>query len=143
MLRSVYGAHITYAKVRIFQHRWFWPLPGDRAMTPNGWMYFPGKAYVPDFSSASVPLYDKGVFIHEGAHLYQWYALGVPLWLVAPLDRNYDYRLVPGQPFAKYGIEQMAMIAEHFYVLSRGGVPRDLPDKSYTAASYAALLPVR
>ena len=143
VLRGVFGASIPYEKVRIFKHRWFWPLPNNRAMTPNGSIYFPGRSYFSDFSAASTPLYDKGVFVHESTHLYQWYAMGTPLWMVAPLDRNYDYRLVPGQPFRKYDIEQMAMIAQHWYVLSHGGRPRDLPDQSYTAASYAALLPVR
>lgn len=143
MLRDVFGPRISYASVRVHPHPWFWPLPRDRSMSPNGSMYLSPRIYAPDLSAPTVPLYAKGVFVHEATHLYQWYVLGWPLWIAAPFDREYDYKLIAGKPFDKYGIEQMGMIAEHYYVLKHGGRPSDLPDKAYTAASYAALLPVR
>ncbi len=143
MLSSVYGHRIPYAKVTVFARRWMWPFPNNRSMAPNGNMYMPGNDYADDFSKRGVSLYHRGVFIHEGAHLYQWYVLGWKVWAIGPFARNYDYKLIPGQAYDKYGLEQMGMIAEHYYVLRHGGHPADIPDRSYTAESYAALLPVR
>ena len=143
MLRSVYGIRIPFSAVRILAHRWYWPLPSDRAMSPNGNMYMPGEYYANDYAAGHVSLYHKGVFIHEGAHLYQWYVLGWIVWARGPLDRDYTYKLVVGRRYEEYGLEQMGMIAEHYYVLTHGGRPSDLPDGNYTAASYAAILPVR
>ena len=143
MLTQVYGYRIPFNKVLVFPRRWTWPFPTNRSMAPNGNMYMPGRNYASDFSAPTATLYHKGVFIHEGAHLYQWYVLGWVVWARGPFARNYDYRIIPGQPYEKYGLEQMGMIAEHYYVLKHGGRPADLPDKSYSAASYAKLLPAR
>ena len=99
MLSSVYGRGIPYAKVTVFPRRWMWPFPNNRSMAPNGNMYMPGADYAADFAAPSVSLYHKGVFIHEGAHLYQWYVLGWTVWTRGPFARNYDYRLVPGQRY--------------------------------------------
>lgn len=143
MLSGVYGHKIPHARVLVFPRRWMWPFPNDRSMAPNGNMYMPGKDYATDFSAASVSLYHKGVFIHEGAHLYQWYVLGWIVWARGPFARNYGYKLIPGQAYNEYGLEQMGMIAEHYYVLKHGGYPAGLPDKTYTAESYATLVPVR
>lgn len=139
MLRSVYGDAIPYDRVRVHARRWFWPLSNKRAMAPNGHVYWPGADYADDFAAPDVPLSLRAVFVHEGAHLFQWYALGWTVWLRGPFDRNYDYRLVPGRRFAEYGLEQMGMIAQHHFTLARGG-RIGLP---YAAADYAALLPVR
>ena len=143
MLSSVYGHRIPFSNVLVFPHRWSWPLPTNRSMAPNGNIYLPGADYAADLSAHTVSLYHKGVFVHEGAHLYQWYVLGWTVWARGPFDRDYDYKLIPGQPYDKYGLEQMGMIAEHYYVLKHGGRPSNLPVKSYTAESYAALLPVK
>lgn len=143
LLRGVYGDGIRYERVRIHPHRWFWPLPNNRSMAPNGHMYLPGADYAEDFAAPDVPLWHRGLFVHEGAHLFQHYGLGWTVWLRGPFDRNYGYRLEPGRPYRRYGLEQMAMIAQHWFLLSHGAHPRDLPDPTYTAAHYADLLPVR
>jgi hypothetical protein len=138
MLRSVFKDTIQYDKVRIHSERWAFVFPGDRAMAPNGEIYFPGATYEADFAAATVSLARKAVFIHEGTHLYQWYGLGQTVWARGPFDRNYDYALVPGRTFQEYGLEQMGMIAEHYYtLLHRGRI--GLP---YTLADYQAILPV-
>ena len=142
MLREVYGNRIPVTRVRIYAHRWMWPFPTDRAMAPNGSMYMPDRNYAADYSAPGVNLYHKGVFIHECAHLYQWYVLSWNVWARGPFDRTYTYELVPGRKFVDYGLEQMGMIAEHYYVLKHGGRPGDLPDSSYTVENYASILPV-
>lgn len=139
ILRSVYGERITYPEVKVSEHRWFWPLANDRAMAPNGKIYFPGQTYAADFAAAGVSLYKRSVFVHEGAHLYQWYGLGRTVWLRGPFDRDYDYELVPGKEYADYGLEQMGSIAQDYYTLRSGG---RLASIKYPLSAYASLLPV-
>lgn len=136
ILQSVFGNWIEYPRVRIHSERWAPVFPNDRAMAPNGEIYFPGAEYAADFAFA--PLAKRATFVHEGTHLYQWYGLRQTVWLRGPFQRNYNYALVPGRRFQDYGLEQMGMIAQHYYVLREGGrIP--LP---YTLADYQALLPV-
>ncbi len=138
LLRSIFRDKIDYAKVRIHSERWTWPFPQDRAMAPNGDAYFPGDEYAPDFSLATVSLSKRATFVHEAAHLYQWYGLRRTVWLRGAFDRNYNYTLVPGKRYEDYGLEQMGSIAQDYYTLREGGRhPR------YTLADYADLLPVR
>ena len=142
ILRSIYGAGIRYDKVRIHSERWLFIFPKNRPMAPNGHIYFPGETYEEDFSSSHVSLNKKSIFVHEGAHLFQWYGLGWIVWARGPSDRNYDYTLVPGKAYSDYGLEAMGMIAQHYYVLKHGGRPANLPDKDHTVEDYAKLLPV-
>lgn len=143
LLRGVYGNGIAYDRVRLFSRPWMPIFPRNRGMAPNGNVYMPGNKYADDYASPGVPLGLQAVFVHEGAHLYQWYGLGWIVWLRGPFARNYRYRLVPGRRYAEYGLEQMGMIAQHWFILASGGRPAGLPDPSYTAASYAHLLPAR
>lgn len=139
MLRGLFGDGIDYPRVRIHPHRWWFVFPGDRPMAPNGHGYFPGSTYAADFADPAVPLRQRAVFVHEGTHLYQWYGLDQWVWLRGPFQRRYGYRLEPGKPFTAYGLEQMGMIAQHYFTLANGGrIP--LP---YTLADYAPLLPLR
>ncbi|MGI4878665.1 MAG: hypothetical protein ACRYG4_14390 [Janthinobacterium lividum] len=139
ILRSVYGERITYPEVRVSQHRWFWPLPDDRAMAPNGNIYFPGQTYAADFAAVGASLYNRSVFVHEGAHLYQWYGLGRSVWLRGSFDRDYGYELVPGKRYEDYGLEQMGSIAQDYFTLRSGVRSATL---KYPLSAYAELLPV-
>ena len=139
MQRAMFGNGIDYDRARIHPYNMWWPFPNVRAISPNGSIYFAPRHYRPDFSASDVPLRLKALFMHESTHVYQWYGLGWWVWLRGPFDRNYSYELVPGRIFHQYGLEQMGMIVEHYYTLLQGGV---VP-KSYTAADYETLLPLR
>lgn len=141
MLQGVYGNRIPYAKINLFSHRWTWPFSEDRSMAPNGDMYFPGHQYADDFSSPSVNVVRRSVFVHEGAHLYQWYVLRRVVWARGPFARNYDYILVPDKPWKDYGLEQMAMIGQDYWLKKHGG-PVQNPAQ-FPMAAYDALLPAR
>ncbi len=138
LLRTIFGDKIDYPKVRIHSERWTWPFPQDRAMAPNGEAYFPGTEYAADFSSAATPLARRATFVHEAAHLYQWYGLHRTVWLRGPFARDYDYTLQPGKAYQDYGLEQMGSIAEDYYILREGG-----RNVRYVLADYASLLPVK
>jgi hypothetical protein len=140
IIRSVFGISIPLDKVRIHSERWLPGFPTDRAMAPNGHIYFPGDTYRADFAVAG--LYDRSVLVHESTHLYQYYSLGWSLILRGPFDRDYEYELVKDRPFSRYGLEEMGMIAQHFYTLREGGVlPRRY--QKYVLADYAPMLPIR
>lgn len=139
LLRSVYAGGITYDKVRVHSERWAFVFPKDRAMAPNGEAYFPGAEYAADFSLPTTPLSKRATFVHEGAHLYQWYGLGRVVWARGPFARNYDYELEPGRAYEDYGLEQMGSIAQDYYTLREGGRIAG----PYTLADYAPMLPVR
>ncbi len=136
LLRGVFGDGIAYGQVRVHPQRLCWPFPRDRAMAPNGHLYFPG-CYEDDFAGPAVSLRRRALFVHEGAHLYQWYGLQQWVWLRGPFDRRYAYALVPGKPYEAYGLEQMGMIAEHYYLLANGG-RTGLP---WPIEAYRAILP--
>jgi hypothetical protein len=137
MLQSVFGTGINYPSVRVHNHKYIFFQPDDTAMTPNGQIYFPSAHYLADFSTAS--LGDRAWFVHEGAHLYQYYGLGWNLIMRAPFDRGYDYTLDSKKTgLSEYGLEQMGDIAQDYFRLKNGGSI----SKKYALSDYAALLPI-
>jgi hypothetical protein len=141
LLQSVFSYFIRTWDVRVYDQPFLGVFPRHRAMAPNGHLYFPGTLWLDDFAAPGVALSKRALFIHEGTHLYQWYGLGRTVWLRGPFARNYEYELTPGKKFADYGLEQMGMIAQHYYMLREGG---SLPvEYRYSLADYQAILPVR
>ena len=131
MARSVFGDSIDYSKVRLVEGKW-WPLhPRRAAMAPMGNMYFhpDGAGWSDDFSKES--LSDRGFFIHELTHVWQAQNSGR---FYLPLMRHpfcrYAYRLKPGKPFHRYGVEQQAEIVRHVFLAKHGGHPPIHPPES-------------
>ncbi len=141
ILRSVYGDTIAYNKVLIYNRAF---KPGMRISAPNGNIYYPAASYRKDFSV--LDLNTRSTLVHEGIHLYQYYFLGWRVMLRGPFDRNYEYRLLKGKAFSRYGLEGMGMIAQHYYILREGGTISDTSSNTdyskYTVASYQHLLPL-
>jgi hypothetical protein len=138
LLASVFASHIDYKAARVFGRKWQFFQPDNTAMTPNGNIYFPPAHYVADFSLATVPLSKRAWFVHEGAHLYQFYGLRWNVIARGILDRNYDYELVAGKKLSHYGLEQMGSIAADYYTLLNHGAIKG----KYALADYAGLLPL-
>jgi len=90
-------------------------------MAPMGNIYFhpEGGAWSDDFSLESP--HRQAFFIHEMTHVWQAQAKGR---FYLPLMRHpfcrYEYRLDPGKPFARYGLEQQAEIVAHRFLADRG-----------------------
>jgi len=121
LARSVFGDAIDYSKVRLVKGKW-WPFhPRGAAMAPMGNIYFhpADGGWSDDFSKE--PLGRQGFFIHEMTHVWQAQAKGR---FYLPLMRHpfcrYDYRLKPGKPFERYGLEQQAEIVTHRFLADRG-----------------------
>ncbi len=100
-------------------------------MAPRGHVHFhpDGTAYCDDFSEES--LQRQGLLIHELTHVWQTQTMGD--WYLV-LHRHpfckYGYSLKPGQPFARYGIEQQAEIVKHAFWLRHGAKLAGVADKS-------------
>ena len=107
-------------------------------MAPDGelWFHPDSGLFCADFCES--PLHLQGHFIHEMTHVWQAQRSG-RYWL--PLMRHpfcrYAYDIVPGRPFARYGIEQQAEIVRHAFLLRRGVAVRGKPGLPV----YEALLP--
>jgi hypothetical protein len=131
LARSVFGDAIDYDRVRIVRGRW-WPFqPRNVVMAPNDNIYFPpnGTLWSTDFARESLPL--QAFLVHEMTHI--WQAQKAGRWYL-PLMRHpfcrYRYRLVPGRPFRRYGIEQQAEIVRHAFLLRHGrAVPGARPQE--------------
>jgi hypothetical protein len=121
LARGVFGTAIDYGTVRVHERKW-WPFqPRGVTMAPDGhlWFHPDGGLFCADFCES--PLHIQGHFIHEMTHVWQAQRSG-KYWL--PLMRHpfcrYDYDIVPGKPFARYGIEQQAEIVRHLFLMRSG-----------------------
>ncbi|MEY4056760.1 MAG: hypothetical protein RL519_2095 [Pseudomonadota bacterium] len=92
-------------------------------MAPMGHLHFHprAEAYCDDFSAASLRL--QGHFIHEMTHVWQVQTKGRWYLLLRrhPFSR-YSYRLKPGWPLERYGLEQQAEIVRHAFLLREGAL---------------------
>lgn len=123
---SMFGDSIDYDRVRVNRRTW-WPFqPPHITMAPDGHLWFHPAApqYRECFGCAD--LNAQAHFIHEMTHVWQVARSG-KWWL--PLMRHpfccYDYTIVPGKPFGRYGVEQQAEIVKHVFLARNGAaVPR-------------------
>lgn len=121
LARTIFGSAIDYSKVRLIKGKW-WPFqPRNAAMAPNGHIYFHPDAggWSDDF--ASEPLLRQGFFMHEMTHVWQAQRGGR---FYLPLMRHpfcrYRYKIRPGKPLRRYGLEQQAEIVRHLFLSERG-----------------------
>ena len=120
LARTVFGDSIDYGRVRMIRRKW-WPFhPRSVAMAPTGNIHFHPHSdlWSEDFSND--PLNRQGLVIHELTHVWQTQKGGR---FYLPLIRHpfcrYAYRLQPGRPFGRYGIEQQAEIVRHRFLADR------------------------
>jgi len=131
LARSIFGDAIDYSKVRLVEGKW-WPLhPRRAARAPMGniWFHPDGGGWSEDFSRE--PLNRQGFFIHELTHVWQTQRRGK---LYLPLMRHpfcrYSYRLEPGKPFSRYGLEQQAEIVRHRFLADHGAAIENPPPRA-------------
>lgn len=134
---DVFGRALDIGAVRIRCAKWFMFQPAWVTMAPDGdiWCHPNGGVWSEDFSVG--PLWQRALFVHELTHVWQ-HQSGINLVLKRRPFSPYAYLpLVPGKPFAAYGIEQQAVIVEDAYRLTQGGQVVGAPPEPV----YAALLP--
>lgn len=138
LCRSLFGAAIAYDRVTVRARKWMPFQPRRTLMAPDGhiWCHPGGDSWRPDYARENLSW--QGLFLHEITHVAQAQKAGK---YYLPLMRHpfcrYDYDIMPGKPFERYGIEQQAEIVRHAFLLRRGvAVPGKPP-----LAVYEALLP--
>jgi hypothetical protein len=128
LARSIFGAALDPAPVRVRRRRFFPFQPVGTVMAPMGHIHFHPQNgdYRDDFSTA--PLGLQGLFIHELVHVWQSQQRGR---FYLPLMRHpfcrYDYRFDPARPFTAYGIEQQAELVRHAFLAARQCPAPDAP----------------
>jgi len=137
IIDSVFGRALD-PRPLTFRRAKFWFLqPAWIVMAPDGhvWFHPNNPAWRADFAAA--PLSLRALVVHELVHVWQ-HQRGVNLVRERRPFAPYRYLpLVPGKPFAAYGIEQQAEIVRHAYVLREGGRVPDAPP----LAAYAEIVP--
>lgn len=138
LVASMFGRAIDTDAVTVRRSRW-WPFqPRGVAMAPMGHLHFHPESpgYRACFGCSD--LGDQAFFLHEMTHVWQAQTRG--RWYL-PLMRHpfcrYDYSVVPGRPFERYGVEQQAEIVRHVHLLRHGGTVAGKPP----LAVLQALLP--
>ena len=117
---AVFGSALDPDVVRLRCAKWFMFQPAWVTMAPDGDVWFHPNAglWRDDFATAILPY--RALFVHELTHVWQ-HQQGVNLVLQRRPFAPYHYTLVPGKAFAAYGIEQQAMIVEHWYRATQTG----------------------
>jgi hypothetical protein len=116
----VFGDSLNADAVRIRCAKWFMFQPAWVVMAPDGdiWLHPNGGLWCADFSVQPLPW--RSLFVHEMTHVWQ-HQQGINLILKRRPFSPYAYLpLVPGRAFERYGIEQQAVIVEHYYRLLEG-----------------------
>lgn len=121
LVRSMFGAAIDCARVRICRRKWFPFHPRPVLMAPTGHIHAhpKGRLWSDDYSRERLGL--QALFLHEMTHVWQAQTRGK---FYLPLMRHpfcrYRYRLEPGKPFGRYGLEQQAELVRHLFLLRNG-----------------------
>ncbi len=133
----VFGDALDPAPVTLRRGKWFPFQPRAIVMAPDGhiWFHPKGIEWRDDFACAG--LASRTLLVNELVHVWQ-HQRGIRLPLRRLPWARYSYLpLVPGKPFARYGIEQQACIVADAYFIDEGARVANAP----TLATYAALIP--
>lgn len=121
MATTIYKTEINYATPQVFNEKWAFFQPDDRAMSPNGNIYYAPAStnYHADFSAAGVPLGHRATFIHELGHVWQ-HQHGQWVTVRGAFERDYDYLPITADTnFDDLGIEgQAQLLRDYYYVLN-------------------------
>jgi len=133
----MFGTAIDLDRVRIHRAKW-WPFqPRNTVMAPDGdiWFHPDDGLWHDDFTEA--PLRLRALLVHELTHSWQ-HQRGLCL----PLRRHpfcrYDYRIEPGRPLIRFGIEQQAMIVEHAFLARQAGKAEPILEALLAGAGFIA-----
>ena len=132
LAQSVFGDAIDYDRVELVRGKWWLFQPRGIVMAPTGNIHFhpDSPLWSSDFSQERLSL--QGLFIHEMTHVWQAQTKGrYYLVLMRHPFCRYDYRLIEGRPFDRYGLEQQAELVRHCFMADRGQVVAHLPERGF------------
>lgn len=119
LARSIFGDAIDLDRARLVRRKWWLLQPRAVTMAPRGHIHFhpESPAWCDCFASHGPGM--QAHLIHELVHVWQ-HQQGINLLLRRHPFCRYSYRIRPGRPFERYGIEQQAEIVRHVFLLRQG-----------------------
>lgn len=139
LAKIIFGDSIDYSVVKIFNEKAYFFHPKNRAMAPDGNIYYhpKDKTYSDDFSKSDILV--RGTFLHEMTHVWQ-HQQRINVRIKALLNRNYKYLpLKQGKSFRSYSIEQQGNIVRDYYFLKT--INFRAKGNNTTLKEYEAILP--
>ena len=133
---SLFGTALDLDRVRLHRHKW-WPLqPRNVVMAPDGdiWFHPDDGLWHEDFVAAPMRL--QALLAHELTHAWQ-HQQGVCLLVRRHPFCRYAYRIQPGRPLRRYGIEQQATIVEHAFLARSAGRPISVLEQILAEAGFS------
>jgi hypothetical protein len=99
----------------------------DNSITPRGVPWLSSDIWCADFSAETVSNDDRGTFIHECVHVWQYYHGITKLSAICLFARHlghyelaYPYDLADSDDFTDFNIEQQASIIEDWLRITKG-----------------------
>jgi hypothetical protein len=99
----------------------------DNSITPRGVPWLSSDIWCADFSAETVSNDDRGTFIHECVHVWQYYHGITKLSAICLFARHlghyelaYPYDLADSDDFTDFNIEQQASIIEDWWRITKG-----------------------
>jgi hypothetical protein len=147
LARPIFRDSIDYTRVRVLDAKYTFFQPDNTYMTPDGFIYAPGRLWRDDFASPTSDIYMEAVFLHEMTHVWQYQsgkdlvAEGVATFAtnLGAYERAYAYELDAARDLLDYGMEQQASIVEDWFLIGKQYPPRRLVDRS-AASRYPDVL---
>jgi hypothetical protein len=127
LLISIFEVTLPYEGLQVDTNDGNWGGK-DNSITPNEIPHFSTEIFCPDFSASTVSKDDKGTFIHEFMHVWQFYhgvhkVLGFLSQAIrhpTDYDKAYPYDLSDSTDILDFNFEQQAAIIEDFWRVNEG-----------------------
>ena len=122
LLRPIFEITLPLEVMQVSRNDMKWG-GADNSITPGDTPFMAKSVWSTDYSSSSVSDDDRGTFIHECVHVWQFYhgvtklsAIKLFVWYRSDYQPNaYRYDLSGNDDFTDYNMEQMAAIIEDWW----------------------------
>ncbi len=144
LAQTRFGNSIDYTQVKIYNEKWNPLQPDDRAITPNGNIYFSSLDVMYSTNFGTDTISKQSEFMHEMTHVWQLqqgFSNNLTYLGYAAFERNYNYnKIFNGVQFKNLGIEEQAQFLQDYFLVANGQSPIIPTGKTF--AEYQAELPI-
>ena len=122
LLRPIFGVTLPLEVMQVSRNDMEWG-GADNSITPGDTPFMAKSVWSTDYSNSSVSDDDRGTFIHECVHVWQFYhgitklsAIKLFVWYRSDYQpKAYRHDLSDNDDFTDYNMEQMAAIIEDWW----------------------------